>query len=80
MLNLLTKVARVIMQVSVVGFTVAGALIGNAIGRDTGAALGTVAGFCLAAVVFGLAAAVLDMQKSLRILADAALRNEKVLA
>lgn len=80
MLNLLTKVARFLMQASVVAFTVIGGVMGHAAAGDTGTILGGIAGFCVAAVVFGLAAAVLDMQRSLRILADATVRNAVVVA
>lgn len=74
MLNVLTQVARGLMQASVIVLTVAGAVIGGNYDTSAGYVIGGIAGFCLAAIVFGIAAAILDMQKSLRILADAALK------
>lgn len=76
MLNILIAVARGLIVVSVLIFVLIGAAYGGvAIGeanRSAGYVIGGIVGFCISAVVFGVAAAILDMQKSLRVLADAA--------
>ena len=82
MLNSLVEVARGLVAICVVICIVTGILLGvGAAGeayRGIGGALGGVAGFIVAAVVFGALAAILDMQKSLRILVDAARQGSRM--
>ncbi len=74
MMNILIRVARGLILVSVLIFVGVGAVYGGSQIGEAGYVFGGVAGFCVSAVVFGVAAAILDMQKSLRVLAEAAQR------
>ena len=75
MLNVLIKVARGLIGVGVLIFVIIGATMGGSGFREPdkglGYVIGGIAGFLVASVVFGLIAAILDMQKSLRFLVEA---------
>lgn len=85
MLQALIAVSRTLIYVGVVAFIGAGAIIGGGLTRnDFGGApgpggyiLGAISGLLLASLVFGIAAAIFDMQRSLRVLAEAARRTSE---
>ena len=81
MLNALIQVARGLLAVGVLAFVVIGAVGGSGMNRGPdkvlGSVIGALVGFLIASLVFGLAAAILDMQRSLRILADAHRRQTR---
>ncbi len=78
MLNILIEVSRGLIEVGVLFFVGIGAAIGgnmvDAADKTGGYVLRGVAGFLISAVIFGIAAAIFDMQKSLRVLVEAARR------
>lgn len=78
MLNAFIQIARGLLALGVVVTVAAGAIVGGTLAggnaRAPGYVFGGLVGLLLAALVFGVAAAVFDMQRSLRELADAARR------
>ena len=80
MLHALVAVSRTLIYLGVVAFIGAGAMIGGALTRGEfgavpgpgGDIFGAIGGLLLASLVFGIAAAIFDMQRSLRVLAEAA--------
>ena len=82
MINLLIKTASLLVEIGVLVFTGIGSIIGGNIAggadRTVGYIIGAILGFLVSVVIFGVAAAIFDMQKSLRVLANAERRKARL--